>query len=196
MSRGPGRIQQTIIQMIESDADGAWTTGEICASAFRGANRIEKKHRVAVSRSLRTMALPETWAVVRCERSGSEYVLYNLISLESTLLKIYQSRYVSYCRSFEQFKGHYGHQIDKAKEDVAKNKAYFDADQLGRIKIRIAEEQKRLTLGKSFSLGAEFCKAAAENILKLNEMKAELEGGLNVSSAPTVQSGNTYGGAA
>lgn len=46
MSRGPGRIQQTIADLIAGDEHGAWTVAQSCEHAYRGVNRVEKKHRV------------------------------------------------------------------------------------------------------------------------------------------------------
>ena len=44
MSRGAGRVQQIIRDMIAAEPNGAWTTDEICRRVYFGANVIEKKH--------------------------------------------------------------------------------------------------------------------------------------------------------
>ena len=84
MSRGAGHIQRTILVLIETDADGAWTLGQICHHVYAGINRIEKKHRVAVARALRKMTLPEPWDVRAIWVPGAEHCLYNPCSLIST----------------------------------------------------------------------------------------------------------------
>ena len=60
MSRGRGRLQNIITDLIASDPHGAWSVTQLCKHIYRDA-RIEKKHRVAVIRALRKMVLPSTW---------------------------------------------------------------------------------------------------------------------------------------
>ncbi|KWV61123.1 hypothetical protein AS156_25745 [Bradyrhizobium macuxiense] len=64
MSKGPGRIGQLILSLIATEPHGAWCTTDICQLAYPGITRVEKKHRVAVARTLRTMKLPGTWMVL------------------------------------------------------------------------------------------------------------------------------------
>lgn len=192
MSRGAGKVQTAILSLIASDEDGAWTTTDVCEAVYRGSNRIEKKHRVSVSRAIRTMDLPEPWAVARLERSGCEYMIFNRLSLESTLRKRWQSHYALSCISFEYFKVRYSHQIPKAEEEVAEYREYFEADELGRINIEIRDAQTSLGMLRAVGVGAEFIQSIADRITSLLERKTEAEAKLNVSSAPELRGGNTY----
>jgi hypothetical protein len=64
MSRGPGRIQQEVAILIAANADGAWTTADLCQHIY-GVKTAEKKHRVSVVRALERMDLPPLWKVWR-----------------------------------------------------------------------------------------------------------------------------------
>ncbi|RWN47352.1 MAG: hypothetical protein EOS03_13465 [Mesorhizobium sp.] len=197
MSRGHGRIQTAILALIASDDDGAWTTTDICAEVFRGANRVEKKHRVAVSRGLRTMRLPESWSARIGDRQGCEYVLYNRLSLESATRMRWLALFGrSHC-SYDKFRQHYSHQVDKARDHVDEYRRYFEADEIGRITIRIATEQKRAGLAEMIGARPEFFLSIAEEIKALTERKAALEAArVSVSASPNLQNGNTYEGKA
>ena len=52
MSRGPGRIERAILDLFEEHPEGAWTTADLCRLIYPTANRVEKKHRVAVLRAM------------------------------------------------------------------------------------------------------------------------------------------------
>jgi hypothetical protein len=62
MSRGPGRVQREVAVLIAANADGAWTTADLCQHIY-GVKTAEKKHRVAVIRALECMELPPLWKV-------------------------------------------------------------------------------------------------------------------------------------
>jgi hypothetical protein len=51
MCKGPGRIERAIAAALDAEPDGAFTTDDLCDRVYRGVNRIEKKHRVAVLRA-------------------------------------------------------------------------------------------------------------------------------------------------
>ena len=55
MSRGPGRIERAIYDLFADHPEGAWTTEDLCRRVYPTANRIEKKHRVAVLRAVKTI---------------------------------------------------------------------------------------------------------------------------------------------
>ncbi len=52
MSRGPGRIERALYHLFEEHPEGAWTTADLCRLIYPTANRVEKKHRVAVLRAM------------------------------------------------------------------------------------------------------------------------------------------------
>ncbi|RAZ90152.1 hypothetical protein DPM33_15095 [Mesorhizobium hawassense] len=184
-----------IVALIE-DPDGAWTTTDICGRVYAGANRIEKKHRVAVSRGLRTISLPENWWVERLERQGSEHLLYNRLSIESQITKRWLSGFQMHPR--DKFMKHWSHHVDKAHEDVDEYRRYFDADELGRIKIQVADKQKAAGLirafGASSSFSVEYLRQVGAEIASLLERKAALEEAarLSVSAPSECATGNTY----
>jgi hypothetical protein len=81
MSRGLGRIQRAILALIDTDVDGARITADICQHVY---GAVEKRHRVAVGRAMRTITLPGLWKVWDHDK---ERCLYNAGSVESTLRK-------------------------------------------------------------------------------------------------------------
>ena len=79
MSHGPGHVQRAILDLIDGDPDGAWTTTEICQHVY-AVDLVEKKHRVAVIRVLRRL---KGWSY--SHRPGHEGVLWTKYSHESRL---------------------------------------------------------------------------------------------------------------
>jgi hypothetical protein len=195
MSRGPGRIQQVILSLIESDEDGAWTVGEICGRVYRGINRIEKKHRVAVSRALRKMVIPESWAVIRLERQGSEYLLYNRLSLESTVRMRWNNSAIFFQYPYRRFKEGWSHQVEKAHAAVEEYRKYHESDEVGRIDILLATARKQFGFASGLGAPSDIIRSIAEKITQLNERRADAEAvRLSVSASTSLQSGNTYQG--
>jgi len=75
MSRGYGRIQRAILDLIEAQPHGAWTTAHLCAHIYDHlVDVINKTNRVAVTRALRQMKLPPLWFVRRVDKPGKGYV--------------------------------------------------------------------------------------------------------------------------
>lgn len=63
MSKGLGRVQRKIMDAFGRSSDGYFSTSELCRLVYE-TDRIEKKHRVAVTRALRNLArgeLPYLW---------------------------------------------------------------------------------------------------------------------------------------
>jgi hypothetical protein len=102
-----GHLQETILALINSDADGGWSVSQICALAYPRAPKIGKKHRVAVSRALRAIALPGTWRAVKINSSVSELCLVNTASPISMVRRQWFSYQMEWhlhrCKSFEEF---------------------------------------------------------------------------------------------
>jgi hypothetical protein len=82
MSRGPGRIQQAVLDLIEDHPDEAWLTAHVCGYMY---GMVGRSQRVAVARALRTMNLPPLWGLTNCWLEGSERCVYNTGSVESIL---------------------------------------------------------------------------------------------------------------
>src|SRR4051812_5760539 len=53
MSKGPGRLERAILAAVEAEPHSAFTVADLCDRVYRGINRIEKKHRVAVARAMK-----------------------------------------------------------------------------------------------------------------------------------------------
>jgi hypothetical protein len=67
VSRGPGHIEASLRRLFLSQPEGIFTTAELCRHVY-GGSRIEKKHRVAVLRALKSLArrsMPTLWRTVR-----------------------------------------------------------------------------------------------------------------------------------
>jgi hypothetical protein len=78
MSRGPGRIERAIAAVLDAEPDNAVTTDDLCDRVYRGVNRIEKKHRVAVLRAARNlMKRRDTMACSESDTLGGMMVFYN-----------------------------------------------------------------------------------------------------------------------
>ena len=63
MSKGLGWVQRRIVDAFAKSADGYFSTSELCRIVYE-TEKIEKKHRVAVTRALRKLpceALPNLW---------------------------------------------------------------------------------------------------------------------------------------
>jgi hypothetical protein len=121
---GPGAACHT-----RPDRDGAWTTAKLCRAAYPGLNRVDKKHRNAVSRALRTMALPGTWTVRRLHRPGVEYCLHDACSDASQILVSYMEdsgRHRRRRESFERWKEDRSHIVDKARGRAAEARRWRD----------------------------------------------------------------------
>lgn len=55
MSAGPGQIMQSILMAIKDDDAGAFTVDDLCRFAFPDIQKHQKKHRVTVTRALRSV---------------------------------------------------------------------------------------------------------------------------------------------
>ena len=72
MSRGPGRIERELLEIFNKNPTVIRSTSDLCRQVY-GIEQVEKKHRVAVLRALKSMAgksMPWLWRdVARYERS-------------------------------------------------------------------------------------------------------------------------------
>lgn len=55
MSKGLGRVQRKIMEAFAQSTEGYFSTSELCHIVYQ-TDKIEKKHRVAVTRALRSLA--------------------------------------------------------------------------------------------------------------------------------------------
>ena len=91
MSGGPGRIQRAIEAALAAEPDNAFNTQDLCERAYRGVNRVDKKHRVAVLRALRRVLARrsdlETWRGEGLGRQAIVFHRYNVTSYAMARLK-------------------------------------------------------------------------------------------------------------
>jgi hypothetical protein len=113
MSRGPGRVQRAILAVIATDSDSAWTITQLCQHIY-STKSVEEKHRVSVIRALRTMHLPDSWALLY--KSGPEFYFVNMSSVESVL----RHRYLlhPWPSDFNQWKRKHPYQLAIVRKQI------------------------------------------------------------------------------
>jgi hypothetical protein len=159
MSRGHGRIQRGILDLIETNPDGAWRTSDLCWTIYK---RVAKAQRVAVSRALRRMTLPGTWNTV-APSGYTEYWLCDPCNLASMKI-VYRGSSPS---NFEPGGMHY--------EGVERAKRWRDASPLERIEMQIEDRIRYAAVVKRCnSATPEFTREYAERMKELQEEKAKL----------------------
>ncbi|GEP06632.1 hypothetical protein [Methylobacterium oxalidis] len=91
MRPGSGKIQRAVLAAFEAETDNAFTSQELIERAYPGLGRIEKKHRVAMSRAAKKLCMPETGlAWLRGGGLGGRLVFfnrYNVLSYATGRLK-------------------------------------------------------------------------------------------------------------
>jgi hypothetical protein len=90
MSRGPGRIERAVEALFTSQPHMTYSTDELVEAVYRGVNRVEKKHRVAVLRAADNVAKRlGCWEKWKCERgfhstaSGCGSIYVNVTDVHS-----------------------------------------------------------------------------------------------------------------
>lgn len=87
MSRGPGKIERAIRDLMSERPDGAWTILDLCELVYQGAKRIKKKHRVSVLRTLhRIVENDPDWQFYRSVSMGKTLVVFNMANVTSFAL--------------------------------------------------------------------------------------------------------------
>jgi hypothetical protein len=178
MSRGLGRIQQAIIELIETEPHGAWTTTQLCQHTYD--DSVEKRHRVAVARALRRMTLPPLWWVRRADKQGAEYCLYNAGDEESTSRAVFfGDSYAWNYANFEQWKERCPHRIDKARKCVEEVLCYHNASPIEKLDIDIDRVRQQIALlhGVGTSGANEFVTQLARRAAELIERREALKAG-------------------
>jgi hypothetical protein len=171
MSRGPGRIQRVITDLLAAEPHGVWTVAQLCQLAYPK-QRVEKKHRVAMWRAIHHIELGPVWQLT--ERTDTESYLFNASSEESTLrLAFNRDRTRTYRKvGFEEWKQDAEH-IEYAREAVQAFWRYHHASPIEKIDIDIAHAQKGLEFWQNsdLDLGSTYF---LKRIAELNKRKAEL----------------------
>ena len=89
MSKGPGKVQCAVRQLLISNPDSAFTIEDICRRVY-AIETVEKKHKVAVYRAIYKMKSPDgqawsfDWEKARYSWH-QRHVLWNFFSVESYL---------------------------------------------------------------------------------------------------------------
>ena len=98
MSRGPGRIEREIEALFTSHPHRSFSTDELVEAVYRGVNRVEKKHRVAVLRAADNVAKRlGCWEKWKCERtwhstaSGCGSIYVNVTDVHSYAIGRYRT---------------------------------------------------------------------------------------------------------
>ncbi len=100
MSRGPGKIERAIRQLMADKPTGAWNVEDLCERVYTDINRVEKKHRVSVLRALRRVVQDDAdWCLWRSERIGGPVVLVNMANVKSYGLAWLKTEFLSRYRS-------------------------------------------------------------------------------------------------
>jgi hypothetical protein len=74
MSKGPGHVERAIDLAFAADAGTALSVDELCRRIYRGIDRVEKKHRVAVLRAAK--ARPQHLAYLSSSLAGGELIFF------------------------------------------------------------------------------------------------------------------------
>ncbi len=136
MSRGPGRIQRVITDLI-AEPDGAWLTHQICRPAYPEM-KVAKVHRTTVNRALRKMTLPMAWGVRALSNWQGEYCLYDRCSLVGTLRCEYLAA-ASWRDEFEAWRMNLDpRRLEEIEAKVAAACRYREASPAERIEIEEA----------------------------------------------------------
>lgn len=86
MSKGPGRIERAIQAAFAAEPDNAFTTEDLIDRVYPGANRAERKHRVAVTRAAKQTCerlAEQGWRWASSESLGRRLVFYNMYDVQS-----------------------------------------------------------------------------------------------------------------
>ena len=170
MSKGLGRIQRAILELIARNPDGAWQTSEICRHVY-GSYFVTKAQRVSVLRALRQMKLPGTWEIWRSSERSGESWLCDPCDDESR---------------FQAARSGYAHEdyLRRLRETVSKEAArarrYRDGSPLERMAMDIEDQQAKAKYYDMIApLGGDKRKAACglaleEIAVRVEKMKAEL----------------------
>jgi hypothetical protein len=83
MSRGPGRIERAIGDILGAELDNAFTAEELCERVYPGVP-VEKKHRISVIRAVKKLAMHRSEiGRLTGDGLGSKFVFYRRDSVNS-----------------------------------------------------------------------------------------------------------------
>ena len=83
MSRGPGRIERTLAELLSHNHTDAYTTDELCLACFPDEPGIEKRHRVSVLRAMQKVRNNLGWIARTISGQRGNYIFFNSHNLHS-----------------------------------------------------------------------------------------------------------------
>ena len=84
MSKGPGRVERAIEALFKSKPNDAFATWELCWRVYPNIARLERTHKVAVTRAAKKVcARLSDWQSTRTWYRGGELVFFNHASVKS-----------------------------------------------------------------------------------------------------------------
>ena len=111
MSKGPGRIERAIAEILDREPDNAFTTEDLCEKIYR-TKHVERNHRIAVMRAAANLAKRRDnmriWRSSNLGRTKIYLTLDNVMSYSMAWLKSdYIYRYRSHDERVNWWKGAY-----------------------------------------------------------------------------------------
>lgn len=102
MSKGPGRVERAITAALAAEPDGAFTIQDLGSRAYPGLNRMEKRHRVAIIRAMRSVAgrLPEI-GILSARSPGNPLVMFRRTSLTAIRSAVRHDSGYHFAQDFE-----------------------------------------------------------------------------------------------
>lgn len=140
MSRGLGQVQRAIVAAFEAEPDNAFLLSELCERVYRGVNRIEKKHRIAVARAAKGV---KTISRMKRETLGGELVFYDPLNLMSYAMARLKSDFLN---------GGYRNNDPRQRPDPRRQR--WDAMHYGRYHAGTITEQEMETYETTFEIPA------------------------------------------
>ncbi len=127
MSRGPGRVQRRIKELMQSEPSGAWTVEDLCDRVFEDAGQVKKKHRVSVIRALRTVVVDDPdWQLWVSGGRGGTLILVNHSDIMSYALARLKEDSSSYYRQNDsRVPAHWKHSEQDLLEKIATDHSYL-----------------------------------------------------------------------
>ena len=81
MARRRGKIQRTILALMQEQPDHAWTTEGLAEIVYDGVSHVEKKHRVSVLRAMTAVTKNDPdWRLWKSQTRGGAVCLFNRAS--------------------------------------------------------------------------------------------------------------------
>ena len=146
MSRGPGRIERAIRQLLDAHPDLAFTTDGLAEHCYAGARVwLERKQRVAVTRALhKVVASDPDWRTQWAWTQGHMLICYNAASLKSVAMgRLYTTRAQLPAQLIDDKWRR--EEADRIRGEVADHVAMRDAGPAEREQLK-AQRQARLIL--------------------------------------------------